>query len=334
MHDERKNECVWVSENLTDVEVGRGSTEFRANGVSVRLNKGNTKTENGESGTGVEDGSEYTIKAYIEGRLKVDLKVTRVSEGFKIGKTGTSLYGTDPENPWGLMRHVFWPRAHLSGTFTIYGENTEGKEDEGNEEKGHITGVTIELNNALSMYVMALQGMKPHHAASKWDFVNFQSPTLSFVVMNFTTPQSYGSSSVHVGAITHNNKLICTSTDITVQHLDPQEDKEVGWKVPKKIEFEMKGVSPETSDQDVAAGKKSITGTLKGTLDGNLVVRVDVMDELPGFVKKFATNLSGTNPYIYQFSDKKMRLTVVDAEGNEIEGEGHGWCETTFISRN
>lgn len=295
VHDDKPEECVWTSTNLEDIEAK--GTEFNAHNIFISLN---------------EDATEYTIHSEVSEDSIVDIKVKRVADGFKIGETGTSLYGEDDKNPWGSMRHVFWPRASMSGTIKV-------------------KGVDVELHDELSMYVMALQGMKPHHAAARWNFVNFQGPTSSLVAMEFTTPPSYGSCVVSIGAVSQNGKLLYTSANAKVHHIDAKED-EVGWPAPKKIQFDVNGPSIDATDVEAVAGENSYEGTLDGTLDGNLIIRVDVMSELPGFVKKVANNLTGVKPYIYQYSDKKMKLKVVDPKGKEFEEEGHGYCEVTFIS--
>lgn len=56
------------------------------------------------------------------------------------------------------------------------------------------------------MFVMALQGMKPHHAAKSWNFMNFQSSNYAAVQMEFTTPKSYANTKVNIGIVTDNEK--------------------------------------------------------------------------------------------------------------------------------
>ncbi len=58
----------------------------------------------------------YTIKSMTNENAIVNLTITRVAPGFQVGKDGKSYYGTDPKQPWGLMRHVFWPRNTAEGT--------------------------------------------------------------------------------------------------------------------------------------------------------------------------------------------------------------------------
>jgi hypothetical protein len=173
------------------------------------------------------------------------------------------------------------------------------------------------------MYVMAMQGMKPHHAAARWNFLNFQGPTMSCVVMEFTTPPSYGSQTVSIGAITKHDQLLATSVNVKVEHVESNVD-EVGWPAPTKIKFHVSGPKVKGSDKD-----ELIRANVEGKLD-NLVDRVDVMSEIPQFVKRVVSGVSGAKPYIYQYSNP-MKMTLM-VDGKEVSEEGHGFNEATFIS--
>jgi len=91
-----------------------------------------------------EDGSSYSVKAAIHEDTLVNITATRLAPGFCVGKDGTSLFGTDPENPWGCMRHAFWPRCEVEGTIATKEREIDFK--------------------GRGFFVHALQGMKPHHA--------------------------------------------------------------------------------------------------------------------------------------------------------------------------
>lgn len=287
-HDSKPEESVWTSTHLEGHEAK--GTDFVADGLSISLN---------------EDGTEYSISSVVNEDSLVEIKVNRGEcEGFKIGKNGTSYYGEDLENPWGSMRHVFWPRASISGKLVVKG-----------------TELALDAASTRSMYVMAMQGMKPHHAASRWNFLNFQGPTMSCVVMEFTTPPSYGSQTVSLGAVTRDDKLVGAATDVTVTHKDAEED-DVGWPRPKAIEFDLRG--PTADD----AGE--VKTHVEGKLD-HLVDRVDVMAEIPSFVKSIVAGVSGAKPYIYQFANTlTMSLTLPD--GSQVSEDGHAFSEATFIS--
>ena len=237
-----------------------------------------------------EDGVLYQLKSAM-GSTMVDLTFKQVSPGVIFGEDGTTLYGTDAENPWGKMRHCFWPRCTVEGAIV---NNDLGKVD-------------ISLQNGLGMVVMALQGMKPHHAASSWNFLNYQGDEYSAVVMEFTTPKSYAKTRVNIGILVKGDKIISTSIDNDVVHENPKINDI--WPVPQKITF-----------QDPKNGWK-----LTGNLD-HLVERVDVMAEIPQFVKNLVSNISGAKPYIYQY----MEDFELEYEGEKEKGPGY--CEVTFIS--
>lgn len=168
------------------------------------------------------------------------------------------------------MRHAFWPRAVVEGTVTL--------EDGPFDVKGR------------AMYSYALQGMKPHHAAAHWNFANFQGPNYSAILMEFTTPVSYGSTLVNVGGIAKDGEIVTASCLNKATHTATKQDSENDWPEPSSVRFEWSG---KTKDE------KNVEGTLETALDGR-IDRVDVMAEVPGFVKNIVAAAAGTKPYIYQ----------------------------------
>lgn len=99
-----------------------------------------------------EEGDSYTLKSTVNPESLVDLKFTRTAPGFVVGKDGTSYFGTDPQNPWGSMSHSFWARCAVEGSITT------------NEQTYDLTG--------RSVFIHALQGMKPHHAGESFLLVD------------------------------------------------------------------------------------------------------------------------------------------------------------------
>ena len=200
----------------------------------------------------------------------MNLTLTQAAPGFQVGRDGKTFFGTNPKEPWGSMRHAFWPRNTVEGSIIT----KEGSID----FKGK------------ALFIMALQGMKPHHAAAKWNFVDFQGPTYSAIMMEYTTPPSYGSTIVNVGGIIKNGEIICAGASNSATHLKAKGDLENDWPEPEEVKFEWNG---KTKDG------KSVSAMLEGPLDEKLD-RIDVMAEVPGFVKKIVAGAAGTKPYIYQ----------------------------------
>jgi hypothetical protein len=139
-------------------------------------------------------------------------------------------------------------------------------------------------------------------------------------MMEFTTPPSYGSTVVNVGGIAMDGKLIYAGVENTAEHVEKTEDPEAHWPEPTATSYWWKGTSPDG---------KSVEVHLMGPL-GKRRDRIDVMAEVPQFVKKIAEAAAGTRPYIYQFTPKlKLKVKVGDEEKEE---EGTLFTEATFIS--
>jgi hypothetical protein len=292
---------VWTSDPLENHGFDEDQLCFFADGLSIELS---------------EDGSYYNIKSARNDKSMVDIKFERAAPGFLGGADGTTHYGTDPKAPWGSMRHAFWPRANVEGRIITNGEQIDFK--------------------GRGMFSMALQGMKPHHAgmylrqvlwpmltrtAARWNFVNFQSPSYSAILMEYTTPASYANTLVRVSGIATDGKLLLANTNAgDVKHTATKQDSENDWPEPTSASYSWVG---KTEDG------KEVSAHLEGSL-GDRLDRIDVMAEVPGFVKAIVATAAGTKPYIYQY---KSKLTIKVKVGDEVkEEEGTLFAEATFIS--
>ncbi|KAL2152942.1 hypothetical protein VTH82DRAFT_4097 [Thermothelomyces myriococcoides] len=279
---------LWSSNALNNHAFSEDRFAFYADGCSVIPS---------------EDGTAYTIQSDNDKEAIVNLTVKRTAPGFKAGKTGTTLFGTDLSNPWGSMRHIFWPRCTAEGTITT--------KDGPIDFKGK------------AFFSHALQGMKPHHAAAKWNFCNFQGPTYSAILMQFTTPPSYGSTVVNVGVIAKDGEIVTGGCKGGATHIQTDKDSENDWPEPTVIKYTWSGT---TNDG------KPVEAVIEGGLEGRLD-RIDVMAEVPGFVKKIVSGAAGTKPYIYQYSPQKTKLSLkLNIGDEEVIEEGVVFAEATFIS--
>lgn len=244
---------LWCSDPLSNYGFDESQTGFFADSVAMELN---------------EAGDTYTIKSAINDNCIVNLTVKRISPGFQVGKDGTSYYGTDPANPWGTMRHAFWPRCAVTGTMQ--------------------TPLKTFHINGRGLYIYCIQGMKPHHAAAKWNYVNFQTPNYSAVLMEYTTPPAYGQTVVGVGGIATDKEIICGGV-CTVKHNTSNQESELDWPEPRNVSFSW------TGEKDGKAITAELVGDLPPRSD-----RVDVLAHLPGFVKSFISGATGLKPHIFQ----------------------------------
>lgn len=276
--------AIWSSDPLENYGFDEDQFSFFADGVSLELS---------------EDATSYTIKSASNENSLVNLKYTKAAPGVVGGKDGKSNYGTDPENPWGYMYHAFWPRCNVEGSVIT----KDGEID----FKGRGT------------FIHALQGMKPQHAAARWNFANFDSPTHSAIMMEFTTPLSYGSTVVRVGIVATDGKIIFAGTTGDVKHTETKQDADNDWPEPSAIDYHWEG---KTEDGKDAVANIS---TKVDRWD-----RVDVMAEVPGFVKSIVATAAGTKPYIYQLCAKPSLEVKVGEDVQKLDGTL--FAEASFVS--
>ena len=249
---------LWCSDQLNNVDFSDDKCNVYADNMAVELS---------------EDATTYVIKSMTNTAAVVNLTVKRTAPGFVVGKDGKTLYGTDLENPWGTMRHSFWTKASCEGSIMT--------KDGPIDFKGK------------ALFVHALQGMKPHHAAAKWNFVDFQGENYAAVMMEYVTPPSYGSTTVCVGGIVKDGEIVYAGATNSVDHTKLKtDDPENEWPEPAEIKYTWEG---QTKD-----GKK-VEAVIEGSL-GERLDKVDVMAEVPKFVKQIVAGAVGTKPYIYQVS--------------------------------
>lgn len=110
--------------------------------------------------------------------------------------------------------------------------------------------------------------------------------------MEYTTPPSYGSTVVNVGGIATDGKILCAGSSNSAKHSEIKGDPENSWPEPGAICFSWNGTD---------ASGQSVEAVVEGSL-GERLDRVDVMAEVPKFVKQIVAGAAGTKPYIYQVS--------------------------------
>ena len=109
-------------------------------------------------------------------------------------------------------------------------------------------------------------------------------------MMEYVTPPSYGSTIVNVGGIVQDGGIICAGSANLAQHTEIKHDPENKWPEPTTVRFLWSG---KTDDG------KPVSAEVEGSL-GKRLDKVDVMAEVPGFVKTIVGSVSGAKPYIYQ----------------------------------
>lgn len=109
-------------------------------------------------------------------------------------------------------------------------------------------------------------------------------------MMEFTTPPSYGSTTVNVSAIVSDTEIVYASTSGTAEHTKSTPNEDAGWPEPNVIDFKFTETERE--------GKK-VSGRMNTEFEKRTDL-VDVMGEVPPMIKKVVAASVGTKPYVYQ----------------------------------
>ena len=98
--------------------------------------------------------------------------------------------------------------------------------------------------------------------------------------------------------------------------------KDPDWPEPGAITYKWHGATKE--------GKK-VEAEVSGDL-GERLDKVDVMAEVPGFVKNIIGGIAGTRPFIFQYGSTHLELKIrIEGEEERVE-MGRAFGEATFIS--
>ncbi|RIA96902.1 oxidative stress survival, Svf1-like protein [Glomus cerebriforme] len=241
--------------------------------------------------------NKYTVTLKHK-ELIVSFDFELIDRGFKIGE-GKTYFGQDKST--GFVEHKFWPKGNVKGNIIVDGQAFD------------VTGV--------GLFVHAIQGMRPHLIASRWNFINFQSDVASLSMCEFETTPHYGSKKVNQGSLVVNDKLVGVSVKNAAQFLETKLDPETKYNIPTKIKYTWEGKSLETDEHF------SVSLDIKLEV---LMDKIDVLNEVPYFLKKIVQALVA-KPYVYQwFNEAEAHVKIGDNE--EFIARGKLFSECSFIS--
>ncbi|GES74237.1 oxidative stress survival, Svf1-like protein [Rhizophagus clarus] len=273
---------TFKSVNMSNFKLSPDRRSANANNMSITLNP---------------ECNKYTVNLTHK-ELIVSFEFERIDRGFKIGE-GKTYFGQNKST--GFVEHKFWPKGNVKGNIVVDGQAFD------------VSGV--------GLFVHAIQGMRPHLIASRWNFVNFQSDVTSLSMCEFETTPHYGSKKINQGSLVVNNKLVGVSVKNMAQFLETSLDPETKYDVPTKIKYTWEGRILETNEE--------FSAFLELKLDV-LMDKIDVLNEVPYFLKKIVQAFVA-KPYVYQwFNEAVAHVKIGDNE--ELIAKGKLFSECSFIS--
>ncbi|KAF9202534.1 putative cell survival pathways protein [Haplosporangium sp. Z 27] len=273
----------FISTNLTNFTLSADKLSASTNLMSITLSP---------------DGQKFTVQVTNPPDLIVSLTFERTTKGYKIGE-GKSYFGD------GYVSHKFWPAAKVSGMMIVDGQ--------AHDMAGQGT------------FVHAIQGMRPHLVASKWSYVDFAGKDAEtnhqakLSLVQFTTPEYYGSTTVAQGSVVFDGDLIGVAVDNKTEFVKTEFDEETGYNPPTDVNYIWEGKTIE--------GGKSFKAVLNVKPKG-LCQKVDLLAEVPWALRKIVSTFVA-KPIIYQWYDKAT--AVITIEGEEHQVSGNVYHEATFV---
>jgi hypothetical protein len=266
----------------------------------------------------------YVIEGTYDEEVSISLVYERLAEGWKLGagpqggmtyfgQLGTAVAkGEAPDvaaGGDGYAVHRFWPRCSVEGSLTIKGEK-------------------VDVVGARGIFIHAVQGMRPNVLAANWNFANFQSSEeegIALTMMEFTTTPAYGSQTINVGSVVVGDKLVAITVGgngveggSTAEHVDTVIDVETDYPAPGKVNYAWDGTTLSPTGTVVEGAPRTSAALSVDLLTSSgdeayatrgLVEKVDVLAQVPYFVRKFVNYAAGTKPYIYTVRPILFQLT-------------------------
>ena len=100
-------------------------------------------------------------------------------------------------------------------------------------------------------------------------------------MMEFTTPPSYGSTTVNVGGVAVDGEILFAGVNHRVEHTETINDPD--WPAPKALKLEWNGTT-----KDGKTARAELAGGIGARFE-----KVDVMAEVPGFIKAIVGGVVG-----------------------------------------
>ncbi|KAJ2147772.1 putative cell survival pathways protein [Coemansia sp. RSA 518] len=274
--------CVFETHNGHNLKVAKDSLGYECKGLQMSWNK---------------DHSRLSVK-YTAGRerkasgVAASFEFVRKSDGYKIGD-GKNYIGE------GTAAHYFYPAGEITA-------------------QGEINGAKFESKGSAMFIHAHSANIMPYNVGAEWNMIFFvghpesmpkdkrnAESASTYHVLQYETPESYGSVHCSNAGLTQENKLKAVLWDTKVEHHELTKDENgSGYDIPKNIIF--------TSTGKTVDGKKA-----RVVFDARPTQRlhdIDVLHEMPFVVRRLVQALI-TKPFVFERYEETAKVRV------EIEGE-------------
>ncbi|KND01341.1 uncharacterized protein SPPG_03153 [Spizellomyces punctatus DAOM BR117] len=181
--------------------------------------------------------------------------------------------------------------------------------------KGRVTGNVIvdgKLHDieGTGLYVKALQS-KPQCAA-RWSFANFQTEKDALLMYQYELCRGYGYDfdARSEGALVLDNKIVAVTLNNFATLLNKSYDSFSGYEVPSEVSYRWEGEAKDGRPVKIEM-KVALT---------HLLDKIDLLSELPFFVRKFIQTCI-TAPFVYQWFEDASASVTIGEETHILKGK-------------
>ena len=335
------NERIWKSLN---------STTFKSEGANKDKRSCKADEFSVDFSTDPDGNEKHSITANIDADVQLSYTFTRPAgaKGWKLGagpKGGYSYFGADQAKPDGYVMHRFWPQVLTDGHIII---------------KGRAIDATGQGMFVLAIQGMRPNLVASTWNFANFQANDDKLGRVSALMMEFTTTWDYGGPkgtsklpnatatsrervTVNIGSVVVDGKLIAVAgskrgdnqseeepsklSNTRTLSLDKVKDQETDYNIPQTIKYvwdaplldaSNKGQLSERvgAELSVSLGKPYPREATNGLVD-----KVDVLAEIPYFVKKLISYVSSAKPFVYQtLNPVTLKLSLPAKYSGRVEG--------------
>ena len=283
-----------LTDENTSCSLQTSSILMKIIGNSSEINSTSMETEN-EKNNNFSFKINYSITPATATRpspFSLDLEFEPLCAPFQVndGKIHFGAGKTD-----GFIEMKFIPQGKCRGTIKIDGKSFDFK------------GVGV----CLRQY----QGVKPHVTTKRWNCSYFcenvtkiDQPIRSLFMIQMQSSPAYNGEVINYGYYFDGKKLrAVTSKDNEIIYSKIKCDRETGYCVPEHFDYRWNGV-----DMEGKLFKAVVSGT-----PSSRIARIDLLENLPMFLRKIVESLCPARPYIYQTLNQSVKAEI---NGESLEG--------------
>lgn len=179
--------------------------------------------------------------------------------------------------------------------------------------KIQIDGQALDFNGG-GVCLRQFQGVRPHLTTKRWNCAYFREnqkgdgPVRGLFTIMMQSSSAYNGETVHYGFYFDGSKLqAVTSLADKMVFAKTLVDPETGYCVPEHFDYRWIGVDMDGNDfEAVVSGSPA-----------SRMARIDLLSNLPLFLRKIVESLSSARPYIYQNYNQEVEAVI---NGEQVLG--------------